>query len=298
MSFWIKALRAGLCCACKPAVCDPCVCPLPTLKCDSVSATKSKCGFYEWPGHASTPLKIYKTKTQSGSLTNSPSTSGSTKTTTWAGSIAYTTPDCTTSDDRSVHVDDDFYGPPCNVTLTASDCGSCANADDPSGGSYNGNFVNEIVGCTGNPTIFYGPGDSFVGFSSTTLAVIADQTNFSGSVQVLLSDEYTSLQLRTDTIAALPAYPGTFVGTCSSLFDQTSDEFTFTVRRFKYKFVLPSMTGITCYTLTWLEGTTPKSYTWNGTDTETPVYGPVLEPPGTGGTATRTISSIAASCVC
>jgi hypothetical protein len=59
--------------------------------------------------------------------------------------------------------------------------------------------------------------------------------------------------------------------------DLESDELTYSIMRFKYKFTLPNLTGFTTFQITWMEGSTPRTYTWNHVDTETPVY-TVLEP--------------------
>ena len=111
-----------------------------------------------------------------------------------------------------------------------------------------------------------------------------------------LGTEYTTAMLEANTIAALPSsYPGTFTGGCSAYINLDVDEVTCTVARFKYKFILPDLTGFDCYKLTWMEGSTPKSYLWNGTDTETPVYGPVFNPSSPGAIG---ITSIVATCDC
>ena len=115
------------------------------------------------------------------------------------------------------------------------------------------------------------------------------------NVTLTLSDEYTTAQLIADVVADLPSYPGTYAGTCSSLRDLSSNELTYSIRRFKYKFILPDLTGFSCYKIAWLEGATAKSYFWNGTDTETPEYGPVDEPASNG---TVGISSVVATCDC
>jgi hypothetical protein len=47
---------------------------------------------------------------------------------------------------------------------------------------------------------------------------------------------------------------------------------TYTLRRFKYRFQLPTLTGYTVYNFSWKEGATSRSYTWNGSDTYSPTY--------------------------
>jgi hypothetical protein len=77
--------------------------------------------------------------------------------------------------------------------------------------------------------------------------------------------------------------------------DLSADETDYAIQRFKYKFVLPDLEGYDCYRIEWMEGSTAKSYQWNGTDTETPVYGPVNEPASNG---TIEITDIVYSCEC
>jgi hypothetical protein len=93
-----------------------------------------------------------------------------------------------------------------------------------------------------------------------------------GNATETLSNEYTTSDLIADTVAALPAYPNTWIGTCSSFRDISNDEITYTVRRFKYRFQLPNLSGYTTYNLSWQEGGTTRTYSWNGSDTFTPTY--------------------------
>jgi hypothetical protein len=84
----------------------------------------------------------------------------------------------------------------------------------------------------------------------------------------------------------------------------SSDEVTMTKRKAEYKFTIPSLTGYTCYRITWVERFAPEAggsptntaltYVWNGTDTETPVY--ELEVPDIQG-ATEVVS-VVADCFC
>lgn len=104
-----------------------------------------------------------------------------------------------------------------------------------------------------------------------------------------LLDEYTTAHLIADAVSALPAYPNTWTGTCSSYRDLSADEQTYTVRRFKYRFALPNLSGFTTYNLSWLEGSTTRTYTWNGTDTQTPTY-TVNEPASNGSIAITNIT--------
>lgn len=243
---FLKHFRACVddCPDCKPSPCDPC-CPGFTVNYRSRSASKTKCGFDEWAGFESSPPKVYLTKTQSGSITY---TSGAdSRTTTWNGAVAYSRPACgSPSDSRSVNVVDTFYDPDCNVTINAPD--SFAFADAAGGVSPQGNYVYEIIGCSGSPTVFFGPADSGIGTSSTTKTIAADQTGFSGTVTITLSDEYTTAQLLSDTETAVAAASWSAWSStpATALYDLSADERTITLRDFEYDVVFDAPAPAGC----------------------------------------------------
>lgn len=287
MSFWIKAPKSGTCCACKPIVCTPCTCLAPTLVCDSISASLTKCGFSEF-GTASSPPKKYLVKTQSGGLNDSAWNVGYHYTNVWSGTLTYDRTACTTTDTRQLYATVSV-GCSANITVT----GSSGQIDNgaPTNGLYvhdcacSGASAAQLYGCTG-PTV--------ISTTQTDYAQTGCGTSTGGTtVSLVLSSESTTALLISDTVAALPAYPGTYAGTCSSYRNLSTNELTYTVRRFKYKFTLPSMTGITTYAINWNEGGTPKSYTWDGVATVTPVYGEVAEPSSNG---TVAITDIVVTC--
>ncbi len=279
MATWILGPDSnGDCCACRPAVCTDCTCPAPTLRCDSISASLTKCGFDEWSGHVSSPPKIYLTTTLSGTLTAQHTADAlcalcNDKTTyAYSGTCSFARPSCSETDTGNQHV---VPYPDCVTPGSSSDSDVC---DLPPLAGFTDSYTSTVHTQTGDGCDGGVPSE-----------------NFTGSATATLSSEYTTALLISDTVAALPSYPGTFSGTCSSLRNLSSDELTYSIRRFKYKFVLPDLTGFSCYSISWMEGSTPRSYTWNGTDTETPVYGPVNEP---GSNGTVDITGITASCVC
>lgn len=265
--------------------------PSPTLVCDSIEATMSKGGFQEYAGHVSSPPKYYRSCYWHDNLYSQAeyheysSTNGS----------------CYPSTlDSLLHISGTSYWDYCATTLTA---GNRYTVQE------NGtNTVDNTIDCGSaspclqsiiDPSVFYDGSTPTVTSNTWSVTngctcVIGDYKKC-GTMTEELQDEFTTAQLIDCTTSSLPSYPGTFAGTCSSLYDLSTDEVTFTVRRFKYKFTLPTLTGYDCYKITWLEGATAKSYLWNGTDTETPVYGPVNEP---GSNGTVNISSISVSCSC
>jgi hypothetical protein len=114
---------------------------------------------------------------------------------------------------------------------------------------------------------------------------------YSGVVTDQLSNEYTTNQLISHTQSLLPAYPNTWNGACLASRDLEVNELTYSISRFRYKFSLPVLTGYTTYQITWMEGSTPRTYNWNGSDVETPVY--TANEPATNGS--YTITAIVAS---
>jgi hypothetical protein len=266
--------------------------PTPTLVCDSISASMSKAGFAATDGSAG----FYLTSTWSGYVIQyirSPGDGACTSITSGAtGSDEYDYSGYSTYDPSTntysgtrqalryqngsliatipaVNGDDI-----CQHDYTVATCGSPFDkcSCTTSSGMYRG-----VLG----DGVCYGPGPDHLTISAGALET--------------LSAFYTTALLKSNTVASLPAYPGTWAGTCSALTDLSGDEITYTIRRFKYKFTLPTLTGYDCYKITWNEGSTPMSYLWNGTDTETPVYGEVVEPFSNG---TIDINSIAVSCAC
>lgn len=246
------------------------VCDMPTLLCDSIQSSMTKCGFDENPGHASTPPKIYLKRTFSGSLTNRTYDNGTSctgtfveVTSTYSGYCEQDGVDCVTPINNSLTVDGVAWG-----------CGDAF----PTGCS--------AVECV--PVI-----------TATTATYTGDNTcrtatEFYGTASDTLSIEYATSDLIVNTLNALPSYPNTWDGTCSSYRDLDTDEMTYTVRRFKYKFELPTLTGCTSYQISWMEGSTARSYTWNGTDTETGIY-TVNEPSSNG---TIAITDVQVTCIC
>lgn len=294
MAVWILAPRGGTCCACKPNVCDSCAggCTAPTLACDSISASLTKCGFDEF-GTPSSPPKVYLGKTQSGGLDDSAYNPGYTYYNQWSGSFLYNSDCSTNTDTRALDV---AIGDGCSATKTITGTGGQIDYEF-SPGNPNGLYVWDLD-CSGTTSVqLYGcSGPTVISTTVMEYAQTGCGTSTGGStVTLTLNNEYTTATLISNTVAALPSYPNTFTGTCSSYRNLSSDELTYSIRRFKYKFILPTLTGCSAYAISWMEGSTPKSYTWNGTDTETPVYGPVLEPAGNG---TVGITSISVTCTC
>jgi hypothetical protein len=289
--------------------CQTC-CPVdsPTLLCDSISASKTKCGYPEFSGHVSTPPKIYLVSSLSGT---------GTRTAYWVSSDfgggcpppGSHPPNCTGCEGGDLN---------CKGLDVFTLSGSCSidhlTCAETSSANYNLNVYSpcDTLVSNGDESITCSNGLCSAGsgflcetfgspsYTSTVATISIDDpcdarpVRANGTFTDTLSSEYTTDMLKSAVVAALPSYPGTWTGTCSSFANLSTDEKTYSIRRFRYKFMLPSITPGACYKITWLEGSTPMTYIWNDSDTETPVY-EVMEP-GTNGTVS--ISSIVVSCPC
>jgi 3D (Asp-Asp-Asp) domain-containing protein len=80
-----------------------------------------------------------------------------------------------------------------------------------------------------------------------------------------LSDEYTTAMLIANTIGALPPYPGSFTGVCSAYRNLSSDETSYSIQRFRYKFTFAA--AAQPFVIHWVERFSP---TGNESPTDTP----------------------------
>lgn len=241
----------------------------PQLVCDSISATGYKFAFQEYTSPSSPP-KIYLRRSGSGTMNEyvyggQPDCSGTvTSNPSWAysGYQEYNL-DGTLIVDAILENGVPSGGaivPPCGVSST----GECLPVITKTAKTFTGDQI-----CYGSYPAFY----------------------YSGTVLDQLSNEYTTAMLIAHTESLLPSYPNTYTGNCLASRDLESDELTYSISRFKYKFLLPVLTGYSTYQITWNEGTTPMTYNWDGYSTQTPVY--TANEPSTNGS--YTITSIVAS---
>ncbi len=278
------------CCGCRND--EPCGTPWEAvLACRSAEASLTKCGFEEWPGYESTPPKIYLTSTLAGTLyaentDNNCQTCETRIVYNYSGSASYQRISCSYGDGRTVAVDN--YSPDCS-TLSSS---SSSQATDVSLSFFTDSYTSTIHSVTGTGCVDSGT---------------AQEAYYHGSAENVLSNEYTTADLLDDVDSELPDFSGDFGTPCeAAIYDITSDELTITKRKIQYKFTWPiSLTAslYSCYKIEWAEVFTPesgsvvttsKSYQWNGTDTETPVY--TIDVPTYQGTTV--VTSITTSCAC
>lgn len=144
------------------------------------------------------------------------------------------------------------------------------------------------------------------GDATCVLNNLGTYEKYIGSVYEDLSNEYTTQMLTDNVDSLIPSFTGPFSnspGEPGGYFTLNDDETIVYKGKSEYKFELPSLTGYLCYQLTWAELLEPATgapvytsftYTWNGTDTETPIYeSSVPTYPGV-----YSVVSVAFSCVC
>lgn len=221
----------------------------PQLICDSISASKSKCGF---SNPCSVDGKVWLTRfgeTQrdlSFVETESPTCHVYFELHDYASETDTYNPDsclfeagsCTGGGSQSLTADPTL----CNDIY---DCSGgyalCSGSPLPCG------MVNNLT----NPGFATPSSDcgSSVNSSSTlceTTTTLCSAYYQSGSKtwvnRLTFSNEYTTAMLISNTVGALPSYPGTFTGTCSAYRNLSSGETSYTIRRFRYKFTFLAAT--------------------------------------------------------
>ncbi len=243
-----------------PACCCGPTCPTASLVCDQISGSKSKggggCGFSEF-GTPSSPPKFYLVETHQFDDTSGPgtglgagcvtsSTTHITQVTTYSrvDCSSSTTCDSTSSYTDPIHPDTNCSSSDCSLICPKSPCGSC----DP------GEF---IVGSKTFESRSCNTGDESYSESNT------------------LSDEYTTSDLIVDTVAALPPYDGVFDDDCGASRNLSSDETSYSISRYQYKFSLSSAapTGMNVqWDQSGPDGTFHNTWTASGGETETSVF--------------------------
>lgn len=248
--------------------CDQPICNTPTIICDSVSASKTKCGFAPYTGDTSPVATRYTTQTAHTEIH-------------------------TANDSGSCHAIMDV--------TTVQDCingVTCSGGCNNSGATvppYTHTWVPSGAACDFDSSSF----SPCCNFGSTTISTSATSQVITssigscpaGSSQVVtktLSTLYTTDQLKTNTEDALPDYSGfdddhSVSGqgiTCSAFRGLSADETSHSIRRFKYK--VRHYPTASCYLRVWLRlrfrpaGTSGASdvltdvdaYEWTGSPTD------------------------------
>jgi hypothetical protein len=224
--------------------CDEPPCPSVSLLCNSISASKSKCGFTGF-----TTSKKYLVKDSDCSETGHGTAAGFLRHTHWiytydpstcTSSRSITANTCVTSAGADCTATPATQCPGCSASFTCLSSGTCAQTTSTTD-------TNQTITCDGLTT----PGN---GCSCNTGTFV---------YSVTLSSESTTATLISTTESALPSYATCFscvlhctdtdcdtslaTGqgcTCTAFRNLSSDETSYTIRRFKYKFRFEA--SVTC----------------------------------------------------
>lgn len=226
MGYLKHLVPCALDCDCKPDPCTSCAPPveISSVECRTRSASKTKCGFEEF-GTPSSPPKIYKAKTGSGTG-NFDDTSQ-----VYYNTYSGTSQPCISSDTLELEWGNSVDGVLGTSTGTSPD--SLSGCGSGSGNEFEGNILTGApLSCTSpevTPTITT---------TSMTWNWADAGGGWSGSVSAVLSDEYTTSALEVDAAAALDvaAWSSWAAIPCTgAMRDLSSDEVTISVREAQYK---------------------------------------------------------------
>lgn len=229
-----------------------CVCPEATVEWDSRSTSLTKCGFCSLnEGGGCFSNKRYFTLTISG----------------YAERFGVGA----TCDDIISSIDKFVYSGSCTSSLSGTaDANGCGfyTTNTQQREIYIGGvlFSTEALNCgvlvssgtSGIPvslrteTQLYYDGEFCALPGSTRLTVSTVHNDF--------SDEYTTATLKTNTVAALPAYDNDWNDTAGSFANLSTDELTYSIResRYRLRFKIPLIGFGDCYKVTWIERFTPE----------------------------------------
>lgn len=234
-----------------------------TLACDSVSASKFKCGFGGFLGTGFFRDYLFTgsgTSSQESSLTppqdNSCSGDASWSTHETIDSDCIETDVCSTSESRT-------YGPDSGQPDCSGSDSQCIPAGvHPLATSAFWTLpptIGASGGCVGPCTVFSGGPVSVtnteVDYAWTVISgSFTPPGHGSGSGTAVLSDEYTTAELKSNTIADLPPYDGSFgSSSCTASANLASDESSYAITRFEYKFTFSPIANN--FILSWNEHT-------------------------------------------
>jgi hypothetical protein len=222
-----------------PSCCD---CPVPVVQWDSVSASLTKCGYLAKNG------LIYLRAEGSGTITTSAYSCG-TRQQTLAGALIITPPSCSASSD---------------MVLTCTQAPECEEdpeyLDVPPNAS---NIVNSdylFPQLEALAAVCNGFSSSARASSPTTISVNGTGS-LSGSLTFTFASEYTTALLKTNTLAALPAYDDDWNDAAGSFANLSTDELSYSIResRYRIRFEAPQTGTGKCYRVSWVERFVPEA---------------------------------------
>lgn len=293
MATFIKNMGGSNCCDCTGRInpCDTCSCPFPTINSRFATSTLLKNGWFAFdtPIPHTGPVQVYLVKSLSGFLVNwdNCTTCNNSSEFIFSGSCEYYRPSTGSASPDVVGglMSYQYWKSSCLVPNGSGSTATCDVSSAPV-------FTNE----THSSTLKTINGD----------ACVSGTLNY-GTAYETLSSQYTTAQLSSDVDSNLATKPWSSWGSGSYLarYFVYFDETYITKTKTEYKFILPSLPSGSCYKITWsekytrtLDGAivyTSKSYTWNGVDTETPVYH--IDPPSEPG-STDPVTSLSVNCSC
>jgi hypothetical protein len=249
-----------------------CCCPDVTLYCDSIFASRTKCGFPEFGGFVSTPPKYYLVRTIH-IVRDSDSTS--------PFAVCTSHWDETETDTYTVNDDDGS----CTLDKVCSGGGSGTDFS----GTFSFNYVLSGGNCIQSGTVVPcstacltpnagGPTGATTSVETCTSHITGGGGHINADLTetTTLSSEYTTADLKTKTVAGLPDYSGIYHCSdeetgcacdvdagydtgqgcnCSAVMNLSDDETSYSIQRFKYKFLFDAAES--AFTIYWTERFTP-----------------------------------------
>lgn len=255
-------MNHGACNCCQQPICDA-----PALICDSISASKSKCGCHIVDGSSNYWTGLTQGFCQVAGDTpvySGPTTAGKrykTQTVTYVGCSTCPPPDpC-----------------PCSGSITAVfDCSQCV--------SRAGNCAIYLSDCCGGgtayPKLTSGSGSITCTNGTGPFSATVCPTGAWFRETIALTDEYTTTQLKTDTANAIGiiAYPNTFTGVCGPSANLSPDESSYSISRSKYK--VRHYPTASCYLKAWVRKRFQPAGTFGPSDVVTDLATYVWTPGG------------------
>jgi len=298
MSVFIKNQTIGPNCGCVDCNADPCAVAQATLVFDGISSSKYKFGYLENYPYISNPPKVYARQTMNGYLETVSYIAGpgplddcevcdhSGKETV-GGYCEYSPKGVSNVTNYGYYIQETCFNDSFGTPNYTNYCTNCTSTNYSNSCDFRSSSYTATIYTSNSNTRTYTPYYT----SCTRIGNWFDKGY--GEITVTIDDEFTTTQLIDLTISSLPAFSGNFNSTGYYAGRELSgDEKSFTYAEFKYRFILPAYDTLKyyeCYKINWQLKYQPTvgepivsnyNYIWNGTDSATPVYGPVVPPDG------------------
>lgn len=219
-----------------------CTCPTATVEWDSVSASLTKCGSSEF-GTPSSPPKYYLSSTANGVAGNIPAS-------TWSNAKSTYNSTCTgltlTGDVIS------SYSETCDYSISGVIFRPQEWDVDTCSGATRTRYLQDVLkNCPNRVESTY----VFVYSNTSSTVRIWRTCGTTNDVTETLSDEYTTATLKSNTVAALPAYDNDWNDTAGSFANLSTNELTYSIResRYRLRFKIPTVGTALNFRATWVE---------------------------------------------